>query len=108
MVATGPGGSAPTGVESASATAAPPLSAIVENRVKRTRFIAVTPFGGLGLRFVPSRDELRSPSPFGVAPHPPAGDDLRVFVRGVLPGEVAGVDQVQLAVGQPLVEVPTA
>jgi hypothetical protein len=39
-----------------------------------------------------------------VASHSPADDEFRVFLR-VFPGAVTGVDQVELAVRQALVEV---
>src|SRR5215217_2365384 len=29
----------------------------------------------------------------------PAGDDLRILIGGILPGDMTGVDQVELAVG---------
>jgi hypothetical protein len=35
---------------------------------------------------------------------PPSGDERGVLVRGIFPGEVADVDDVELAVGKPLVE----
>jgi hypothetical protein len=32
------------------------------------------------------------------------GDNLRILIGGILPGEVTGVDQVEIARGQPLME----
>src|SRR5690349_8099691 len=40
----------------------------------------------------------------GVAARPPARDQRRVLVGGILPDEVSGVEQVELAFRQPLVK----
>jgi hypothetical protein len=34
-----------------------------------------------------------------MASRPPAGDDLRILIGGILPGEMTDVDQVELALG---------
>src|SRR5712691_7175244 len=47
----------------------------------------------------------RSRSSVLVAAHDPGRDDRRVLVCNVLPGEMAGIQDVKLIVGQPLVQV---
>src|ERR1700679_1667626 len=55
--------------------------------------------GGLAVRSACSRRTGAR-----VAGAPPARHERRELVRAVLPDEMAGVDRVELAVGQPLVE----